>query len=673
MKRRPPRLKPGGRYFFGRKVLTDDDHHGANLPGPWLPGCAPAPGKLARAAICGPADIEKIDAVDPGTVLPANTIYECIRAAAQTNLAKPALIHLLAANPQIPARILTYAVLLDQIERAASLFHESSAGLRSSVGIILPMVPEALVAAWAAATAGIASPINPYLEPAHIVSLLNASRATVLVVGCAVHGRGAWDKLRQITDGVPTLRRVLVVDSDDPAVDFATTIAAHPRGLSFDPPHDPDGESTYLPTGGTTAMPKLVRMTHRGQLLMAWLIGAHAGSSPEDVVGHAMPNFHVGGANLLTLRAVLYGQTIVTLTTDGFRNPDILRRFWDILRTYRVTSLIATPATAAALLAQTSASAEGHEIRSFNCGGSTIPVDILRGFHNRFNVWLREIWGMSELHGMVTIHPDISLQPVIGSVGRALPWHRIKVVELDADNHFIRDCAIGERGILIVSGAALASGYVDARFDPAFFVAGMPDNARWANTGDLGTMDEKGNVWIFGRSKDVIIRAGHNIDPKLIEDVLMRHSAVQIAAAVGQPDAAKGEMPVAYVQLKRDAAATSEELLAFCREHVQERAALPVQIIITPQIPMTAVGKINKPALRADAMLRVSREQAAAIVEDNGTFELTVDESAIRPRIRLAVCATSGNATSLRERISTAFGRYEFETIISVTDPQSAG
>lgn len=633
---------------------------------PWLPGSAPAPGRLARARILSAADIERIDGVTPSDVLPGPTLYECIRAAAQASPEKAAIVHLLSADTQVAARSVTYAQLIDSIERAASLFRELSGVERTSVGIILPMVPEALIATWGAATAGIANPINPYLEPGHIVSLLNASKVTVLVTGCDKHGRGAWDKVAQIVERVPTLRRVLVVDSEDPADDFSTAIAARPPGLSFVPSREADGEATYLSTGGTTAAPKLVRMTHRGQLLMAWLIGAHAGAAREDVVGHAMPNFHVGGANLLTLRAVLYGQTIVTLTTDGFRNPEIVRGFWRIVRHHGITSLIATPATAAAILAQPDASSNNHLVRIFNCGGSTIPVDVLRGFHRRFGVWLREVWGMSELHGMVSVHPDVGDEPVVGSVGRAVPWHRIKVIEIDASNRFIRECAPGERGALVVSGAALSPGYVDTRFDADFFVTGMPDGARWGNTGDLGAMDERGYVWIFGRGKDVIIRGGHNIDPKLIEDVLVHHPAVQIAAAIGRPDAAKGEMPIAYVQLKPGAAASVDELLALCREQVQERAAVPVQILIVPQIPTTAVGKVNKPALRAETMLRVASEQAAAVSGDHRGIEVRLDESGVRQRVKLEVRTRREDVNTLLERLRAAFRSYEFETVISV-------
>ena len=102
----------------------------------WLPDCAPAPGKLARARILSAADIEQIDAVAPGDVLPGPTLYECIRSAAAANPEKSAIIHLLSADIEIAPRRVTYSQLLDSIERTASLFREFSGAERTSVGII---------------------------------------------------------------------------------------------------------------------------------------------------------------------------------------------------------------------------------------------------------------------------------------------------------------------------------------------------------------------------------------------------------------------------------------------------------------------------------------------------------------------------------------------------------
>jgi fatty-acyl-CoA synthase len=119
----------------------------------------------------------------------------------------------------------------------------------------------------------------------------------------------------------------------------------------------------------------------------------------------------------------------------------------------------------------------------------------------------------------------------------------------------------------------------------------------WLNTGDLGRQDADGYFWITGRSKELIIRGGHNIDPRLIEDALHLHPSVALAAAVGRPDAHSGELPVVYVQLKPGASATSEELMTFAAENVGERAAVPKAVHILETMPLTAVGKIFKPQL----------------------------------------------------------------------------
>lgn len=620
---------------------------------------------LIRIQLRSRDDVKAAETLSPDKVLPGATIYQCIAASAAIAGDKPALKHLVSANPDDAPLTLTYRQLLDQIERAANLFRRLSGDApRTSVSIILPMLPDALVAAWGGATAGISNPINPYLELKQVAAIMNAAQSTVLVTTTNRHGAGVWDKLDQLLPLVPTLRKVLIVDSPDPSNDFAAAVAASPAGLEFEPGNDPHAEAVYLPTGGTTAAPKLVRMTHRGQLLAAWIMGGLAGSGEEGVIGHAMPNFHVGGSVLLALRAVLFGQTLLTLTTDGFRNPGVVKNFWGIARKNRMTSLIATPATAAAILAVPDSHSEGHCIQSFNCGGSTIPVELLRAFHAKFGVWLRELWGMSEIHGAVSGHPDDGAEPMSGSVGRHLPWHPVKAIEVDADNRFIRECNPGERGALTIGGPGVTPGYVDSRLDAEFFVSGMPDGKRWANTGDLGTVDENGYIWMFGRAKDVIVRGGHNIDPKMIEEVLVCHPAVQVAAAVGRPDSSKGEMPIAYVQLKEGQTVECEELLALCKRDVQERAAVPAEIIVLPLMPMTAVGKINKPALRVDAMRRVSLELASRLIDQRGSCEVVVDESGRRPCVRIRINAAKDAKAPIEAALLEAFKTYEFQTAI---------
>ena len=130
-------------------------------------------------------------------------------------------------------------------------------------------------------------------------------------------------------------------------------------------------------------------------------------------------------------------------------------------------------------------------------------------------------------------------------------------------------------------------------------------HGKYLRTGDLGRIDADGYIWITGRAKDLIIRGGHNIDPAEIEEALLGHEAVAFAGAIGQPDPHAGEVPCAFVELVEGAKVTEEELLAFAREHVAERAAQPKHLKIMDELPKTAVGKIFKPDLRKDAITRV--------------------------------------------------------------------
>jgi fatty-acyl-CoA synthase len=123
---------------------------------------------------------------------------------------------------------------------------------------------------------------------------------------------------------------------------------------------------------------------------------------------------------------------------------------------------------------------------------------------------------------------------------------------------------------------------------------------------------------LTGRSKDLIIRGGHNIDPKVIEDALGAHPAVQLCAAVGAPDAYAGELPVAFALLRPGATATEAELLAFTVAGVDEPPARPKSVTIIERMPMTNVGKIFKPELRAQAAAAVARALVAAVCREQG-------------------------------------------------------
>lgn len=625
----------------------------------------PRPQQVVYSRVRAQADVDALERHTPEDQRPADTIHGCLTAVRDIEPTKSALV--LAEPPDFfsPAHTLTYADVVAEVEQSANLFHDL-AGDASVVGIMLPMVPASLTALWGAATAGIGVPINPFLEQNSLVRLLNETRATTLVTTRDIVARkcGSAQVLR---GGIPTLREVLYVD--EPA-SFRAAVEKHAgRGLGFDPDENPDRTAMVMPTGGTTGAPKLVRMSMRGQLTVAWNVGALMGCRRDDVVGHGMPNFHCGGAISLGLRALLFGSTLLTLSTEGFRAPEVVASFWDIARHYGMTSLLATPTTALALL-RADGDATGHRIEDFHVGGSALPMELVQSFHDRFGIWLRENWGMTELHGTVTGHFNDGTCPRVGSAGRPLPWYRVRAVELDGNGNYVRDCAPGERGTLLIGGPSVTDGYLFPEHDAEFFAKGVPGRMRWGNTGDLGMIDDDGYVWVFGRAKDVIIRGGHNIDPKEIEDALSRHPDVHVAAAVGRPDVSKGELPIAYVQLREGAALTPSELIAYCREHVQEKAAAPTEILIVDEFPMTPVGKISKPALRADAVEREIHSRLAEVAPATRS-EVHLDSSG--PRRCVVVVLEEGASAEVVSSVTERLSGYEFASRVEVAEVALGG
>jgi fatty-acyl-CoA synthase len=233
-----------------------------------------------------------------------------------------------------------------------------------------------------------------------------------------------------------------------------------------------------------------------------------------------------------------------------------------------------------------------------------------------------------------------------GSVGLALPYCAVKAVRTDAAGKAVGDCAADEIGVLAVHGPMVFDGYLDRATDQQpFFADG------WLDTGDLGRVDADGFVWVTGRAKELIKRGGHGIDPGMIEDAFSAHQSVALAAAVGKPDAYAGEVPVAYVQLRPDAEIEADALLAFARERIAERAAIPREVVILPSLPVTAIGKVHKQTLKLDITRRAVEEIVRQVVGADGAFEVSVEPHPLHGfavRVRVA----TKHVDTTREKLS---------------------
>ncbi len=323
----------------------------------------------------------------------------------------------------------------------------------------------------------------------------------------------------------------------------------------------------------------------------------------SDKILNGFPLFHVAGAFVYGLSALLAGAEVVLPTLLGLRNAAFVQRYWHFVERERITLLAAVPTVMATLLNVDPGTAQLDSVRALLTGGSPLPSELARAFEQRYGKPVRNILGMTECAGVVSIEP-FSAPRVAGSCGLSLPFVEVEAVHADGSR-----CEAGVSGVLRLRGPNVGPGYTDAARNAGTFTTDPLTEHRWLITGDIGHVDAAGRVFVTGREKDVIIRSSDNIDPQLIEEALLQHPAVLMAAAVGEPDEYAGELPVAYVTLKPGAKVAAAELLLFAQQPIPEQPAYPKRITVLPSIPTTAIGKVYKPALRAAACERVLRER----------------------------------------------------------------
>lgn len=584
--------------------------------------------------ITGADAIRRLEADPSGAFAPHRRVLDALEASAAAEPDRAAIVSIDVPDPDAAVRRCTYGELVGAIRRAARLFTALADGETPRVALLLPPVPEAYVALWAAEEAGVACPINFQLNAEHVAALVRACEAQIVVALGPASDLDVWSRVAPLREACPAVRHVLVVAGDEPVpagfADFASSAEAPGAGPLDAPRHDP--LAALFHTGGTTGAPKLVRHTHGNQLHAAWGAASMFGTVRDDVLLNGFPLFHVAGALVYGLSTLLAGATLLLPGRLGLRNAAFMARYGAFVERHRVTLLAAVPTVMATLMGSALRADELRTVRALLTGGSPLPNELAAAFERRHGIAVRNILGMTETAGVIAIEP-LAAPRVPGSCGWPLPFTQVQIRRGDGSV-----AACGESGILHVRGPNVSAGYTDPARD-----AGMFEADGWLASGDIAHLDGEGRVFVTGREKDVIIRGAHNIDPGMIESALLGHPAVQMAAAVGEPDAYAGELPVAYVSLKPGADATPEALAAFAAPHIAERPAVPKRIEILPSLPVTAVGKVYKPALRALATRRV----LGAALAERGLAE----------RVAVEVAETSGGLATrftLREAADEA-------------------
>ncbi|CAN5461537.1 acyl-CoA synthetase [soil metagenome] len=550
------------------------------------------------------ADVERFETAVPlHERIQQRSVYDVLVGAAAEHGDRPALTMVMTGDDDEDPRRVSFAQLLALVTRTANLF-TSLGGERPGVAFLLPTLVETHAVLWGAETAGYAVPMNFLLQPDDLQALLEESGATILVALGPHPVLDIWEKAVELQRRAPGVTLVRVAPPGTPGVEGVvdlTALAEQPGDrLLAPPPQTGDEVAAYFHTGGTTGVPKLAAHTHRGQLVAAYGCAAMLDLGPDDVVTGTLPMFHVAGTILMGISTFLSGSELLLLSPGGLRNPVMVQRYWHLCETYGVTVAGGVPTSLGALAEVPTDGADLQLLRMALTGASPMPAAVRERFETITGLAVKEIYGMTEASGLIACNP-VRGSGGTGSVGLRFPYTGLDVRRLDGDGRLGEVCDTGELGVVVVSGPTVSPGYRD----PSHGTGTVQDGV--LTTGDLGRLDPEGRLVLEGRSKDLIIRSGHNIDPQMIESALQRHPDVMLAAAVGLPDAYAGELPVCYVELKPGGVASEDELRRFAEREISERPAWPREVHVVPQVPVTAVGKIFKPSLRQDAVEQVVR------------------------------------------------------------------
>lgn len=612
---------------------------------------------MAQFRIATLADIEAIEQVPIEARVPAHNTYDLIRHGAAIRPEAPALSFLLSGEAYAQPLQVSYRDLAANITRAANLFHDLGIGPNDVVSYLLPNLPQTHYTLWGGEAAGVVNPINPMLEPGTIRDICRAAGTKVLVALGEVPGADIWQRVCAIRKELPGLKAVLRVfgpsDENEGILGFDEVLPRY-NGARLDSGRiiAPGDRASMYHTGGTTGTPKLAPHTHFNEVAMAFMMQAACDLRPGEAILCGLPLFHVNAATVTGSFPFAIGAHVVLMSPRGYRDPSVMKNFYRIVNHYRAVSFSSVPTVLSVLLDTPLEGADISSLRYAICGAAPLSTELFTRFEAHSGMKILEGYGLTEGTCASSLNP-LHGERRVGSIGLRLPYQQMKV--LTPDEGGWRPAAVNEIGAICIKGPNVFAGYLEEAQNRAIW----PEPG-WLNTGDLGRQDAEGYFWLTGRTKELIIRGGHNIDPAMIEDPLYRRPEVQVAAAVGRPDPHAGEVPVAYVQLAPGAAATPEELLAYLQQAVGERAAVPKEVHVVDAIPLTPVGKIFKPALRWDSIRQVYAAELAALGPLARSVDVAVGEDKVHGALaRITVEAASGaDPAAVSARVRELLARY---------------
>lgn len=470
---------------------------------------------------------------------------------------------------------LTYRRLRRHIQDIGTTLGSYGISRNDRVALVLPNGPDMATAFLAVSTWATSAPLNPMYQPEEFRFYLTDLQAKAVILPAATDSpvRAVAHSL-----GIPLLE---LTPHNEAAGLFSLTGDGKFPAVTASPAQSTD-VALLLHTAGTTSRPKLVPLTQTNIGIAALNTATALALEPQDRSLNVMPLFHIHGLVGGLLSSLIVGASVVC--TPGFDQNE----FFTWLQAFHPTWYTAVPTMHQAVLAQGRAShgmQTPHSLRFIRSASSSLPVQVLTELEEMFTAPVIESYGMTEAAPQITCNPLPPAIRKVGSVGKAAGP---EVTIMDEAGMFLPAGATGE---VVIRGTNVTSGYVNnPEANASAFTHG------WFRTGDQGYLDQDGYLFITGRIKEIINRAGEKVAPREVDEVLLTHPAVAQAVTFAVPHPTLGEDVAAAVVLRQGQSVTA----AIIRQSLFGRVAdfkIPSQVVIVDEIPKSSTGKIQRRSL----------------------------------------------------------------------------
>lgn len=480
-------------------------------------------------------------------------------------------------------RRLTYEELDKQSNAIASTLKKMGIKKGDHIAVSLPNWHEFIVVIFSIfKVGGVVVPFNTRYSYTEINYILNNARVKAVFSTEEVEGNHLWESYEKIYDSTVHLEYLISVRSEKTnTISFDKMLKNGNQEEEQYVQIEPNDVAIIMYTSGTTGRPKGAMLTHSNIVKTGVMAAQFLRCTSEDVFLIPVPIFHIFGMVPGMISAIASAARIVL--TQQFKAEKVLQ----VIEEEKVTVHHGVPTMF--ILELNHPNLENFDLTSLRTGivaAAPVPSEVVRQVREKLHCEILSSYGMTEASPCLTCcsfdDDDVTRAE---TVGKAMPGVKLKIID-PVTGETVPQGVIGE---IVAKSPGIMKGY----FEMPEKTSEVLSEDGWYRTGDLGTFDEKGNLRIVGRKKDIIIRGGYNIYPREIEELFYMHEDVMEVSIVGLPDTVLGEITCAAIKLKVGARVTEKELKEFIKGKVAD-FKVPDIIVLVDDLPMTASGKISK-------------------------------------------------------------------------------